>query len=885
LPRLLLIDGYSLLFRAFYALPPLRTSAGVMTNAVHGFLRMLLRVQSEEQPTHLAIAWDSAGPTFRHEQFADYKGTRRETPNDLEVQDPILREVLDALRLPQVELPRYEADDLLGTLARRGEDAGFAVLIVTGDHDALQLASDLVTVIVTERGISQTTRFTPAVVEQRMGIRPAQVPDYKGLRGDTSDNIPGVPGIGEKTARQLMQQFGSVDELLARVAEVEPPRIRDLLIVHASQARHSRFLATIDCAAPLAATLDELQVVEPNLERTFATLTHWEMHTLAGEFKPVASIGEPSVAETEWLREPAEVLRRLNNSTSCVALAFEQDGLSVTRVAGVIDDTAFCLTTHAPIADWLADQSAPKVVHDAKTALRALRATGHDLQGLVGDTAIMAHLLDSSKSHSLNDLARRYLGQPLTALPSATPPASSGSLDFGGATSGGDARPAQLIARARATRSAYFPLALDITKAGLDSTLRDVEQPLGRVLAEMEAAGMLVEVARLHVLGARLATEAARLEREVHELAGTSFNLNSPKQLQAVLFEQLKLPRGRKTKTGYSTDAGVLEKLAEQHEVVRKILDYRELTKLNSTFVAELIACADPVTQRVHTTLVPTGAATGRLASHSPNLLNIPIRTEWGKEIRRAFIAPPGQVLVCADYSQIELRVLAHLSRDANLLRAFEEGVDIHTRTAAQLYGIELEAVTAEMRRRAKVVNFGIAYGISGFGLSQQLGIEPGEGNRLIESYFATFPGVRDWIDATLTEARATGYVSTLLGRRRPVPDLTSPVFRVREAAERVAVNLPVQGTAADIIKMAMVRVTEELRRSELRARLLLQVHDELVFECPRAEVAALAKKTRQAMSHAIELGVPLTVDVEFGDNWMDLRPVDEGEVSTRQQV
>ncbi len=862
-PKVLLVDAYSLIFRAFYSTPPLTTKEGQPTNAVYGFLRMLLKLIRDEQPDYIVVAFDAIGPTFRHEEFEDYKGTRQETPNDLLSQFPIVQEVIDAFGITRSELRGYEADDIIGTLARRAESEGKQVLAVTGDHDMLQLVSDRVQVMVTERGLSQTTRYDPKTVEERYGFAPPLIPDYKGLRGDASDNIPGVPGIGEKTARELVKQFGSVENVLAHVAEVKPPRAKTALEQHADKATFSKRLATIVTDLPLEFEWKECARRELDTEKIRPVLEKYEFHSLLNQLAPRPAQVETVIKATEPRALASEIAQ------TGFALYVDATEDTIHGIAICAEESSATYINAGDIAELkaaLENAEIEKFTHDLKTTLRTLRRLGITLRGVTADTLLMSYLLNPARqNHPLLDIAREHITLELPQREQH--PAPTSLFDNEDAT-----RNTQYACAAASAIFRLVPvLRQRLEEAGELKLFEEIELPLPPILVDMEEAGMLLDVEYLRQLSEELGKEVDRIEGEIFELAGQEFNINSPKQLGAILFDKLGLPAGRKTKTGYSTDASVLEQLAEKHDIARKILAYREVAKLKSTYADGLLALVKPDTRRIHTTLVQTGTATGRLSSQEPNLQNIPIRTDIGQQFRRAFIAPPGHVLVCADYSQIELRILAHITQDPALVQAFQNDEDVHTRTAANVYNVAPEQVTAEQRRFAKMLNYAIAYGLSAFGLAQQLKITPQEAQAFIDAYFATFPGVRRYIDETLQTARAVGYVTTLLGRRRYIPDINVSNQATRQAAERAAINAPIQGSSADIMKLGMIRAYHALKqRPHLKTRMILQVHDELVLEVPEPETAEIAALARDAMNQAFELSVPLKVDVSVGTNWRD---------------
>lgn len=901
--KLLLIDGYALLFRAFYSSRPLSTLDGLPTGALYGFTRMVLNLLDSAQPDYVLVALDAEKPTFRHDNYADYKANRGAAPDELRAQTRTLRELLAGLSIPQYEHAGYEADDILGTLAVHGAERGLEVTIVTGDGDMLQLVNEHVAVMLTRRGVSDLECFTPETVLERYGFGPALIPDYKGLRGDSSDNIPGVPGIGEKTAMSLLAKFGGLESLYERLEEVTPPRIRELLATHKEAAFHSRELARIIVDLPVG---QEFEACRYSLDdpakraAAVATLQRFEFKSLvaryADEGSPIAQAEAAltpqsfdlrcaaSAAELRaWLEQRVAASRAKEDIATTALLWDEAAGLTLGA-----EETALNFSGDiGELRDWLEDAAALKIVHDAKTLLLALAGHGIALQGVVADTFLMGYLLEPARQqHPIAHLAEKYLRRTLhePALPEeekkskGKKKAAPASLfeeapEETCAPAGPSPQQLAIASAACAMQELYPALMAELRAIDEERLFTEMELPLVEVLARMEQCGMLLDVAQLRQLGELLNAEALRLQGEIWELSGEEFNIGSTRQLQTILFDKLGLARGRSIKTGHSTDVHTLEKLAEEHDIVRLILEYRATTKLKTTYVDALLGGMDPRTHRIHTNLNQTGAVSGRLSSSNPNLQNIPVRTEQGRLIRKAFIAPPGYVLLKADYSQIELRILAHITGDAPLVEAFQAGADVHARTAADIYQVPVEQVDSEMRRKAKMTNYAIAYGVSGFGLAKQLGTGSAkEAQEIINQYFTALPGVKQYIDDTMQFARNEGYVKTLLGRRRPLPDILSPRQQERAATERVAINHPIQGTAADAMKIAMLALADALRAERFTARMIMQVHDELVFEVREEEVPALtplvARLMREAPTQEIGLRVPLEVDVGAGSNW-----------------
>jgi len=916
--KLLLVDGYALLYRAFFSSPPLTTKDGQPTGALFGFSKMLFRLLDEARPEYALVALDASAPTFRHDSYAEYKANRAVAPDDLKIQTKLVRDLLDGLSIPRYERAGYEGDDVLGTLAALGVRSGADVTIVTGDGDALQLVSDQVQVLLTRRGVSDLQCFTPAAVRERFGFDPLLVPDYKGLRGDSSDNIPGVPGIGEKTAMSLISRFGALENLYEKLDEVTPPRIRDLLVQHREVAFQSRDLARIVVDLPLDIDFEACRyqayqdLDEERRAKAMTTIHTFEFKSLLGRYEagssgpgtnaPEAETPTEQVFELQQASDAVEVKQWLQAHCApqeSVALLLDAEQGAVLACG---EAALYLAGDIAQLREWIEDVDHPKIVHDAKAVKLALALRDLELRGVVADTMLMGYLLDPTRQHHPPALlATKYLNR---SLPTVEPvKASSGGKGKKAAKAAptslfadddepahqaeAEAAPEQqeheaarqrVLAATACVLCALRPvLRHELQRIGEAKLFDQIELPLVDVLVSMEQSGMLLDESQLHQLGQQLQADAERSEAEIWELAGEKFNIGSTRQLQVILFEKLGLAKGRAIKSGHSTDVHTLEKLAEKHDIVRKILEYRATTKLKSTYIDALLNGMDPQTHRIHTNLNQTGTVSGRLSSSDPNLQNVPIRTPQGRLIRKAFIAPPGHVLITADYSQIELRILAHITGDEPLVEAFKSGQDVHARTAADLFRVPVEAVDSEMRRKAKMTNYAIAYGVSGFGLAKQLGMESaGEAQQFINRYFEALPGVQGYINDTLQTARTQGYVETLMGRRRPLPEINSPRGPERAGAERTAINHPIQGTSADIMKLAMLAIDEEMRRAGLRARMTMQVHDELVFEVPDEEVPILSQLIERLMcevpGEALHLRVPLDVDVGSGPNWDDTK-------------
>ncbi|KEO82058.1 DNA polymerase I [Tumebacillus flagellatus] len=904
--KLILIDGNSITYRAFFALPPLSNSKGQFTNAAFGFTQMLLRLLQDEKPTHLVVAFDKGKANFRHEVFSEYKGTREKTPGELREQFPIVREILQSFDIPYVEIDGYEADDIIGTLTKQAEAEGYDSLVVTGDKDLLQIVSDHVTTMLTRKGITETEKYGIPQVHERYGLTPQQIIDLKGLMGDTSDNIPGIPGVGEKTALKLLAQYPSVEEVLAHADEAPGKKLQEKLKEHADSALLSKKLATILREAPLGdvdlesyafsgydagKVRDKFKALEFKslLDRLPAGGAESESDEPAVQAQPLVEaevITEERVGQV--LAElPSEVGVWLDLTGNYQlgdlhGIAFatkekawylplaEADGAG-TSVEPSTDRTGEVRSIiPTAVRDFLANTDKQLVFFDLKAALVALRSHGVELNCKAFCTLLGSYLLNPSDgAPDLYDIIDRHVGWKLSALPTGT------------AKKKIEVSTADRAAHAGAAAAANALMQDRLVEALRDKELlplyQDLELPLTYVLAGMEAVGVRIDTDELRAIGDDLKQRIELLQAEIWELAGEEFNLNSPKQLGEILFEKLGLKGSKKTKTGYSTAADVLEKLAPFSPVVAKILEFRHLGKLNSTYVEGLLNAARQQGEshyRVHTQFNQALTATGRLSSTEPNLQNIPIRTEEGRRLRHVFVpSKPGWKILAADYSQIELRILADIAGDENMIDAFVKDMDIHTRTASDVFEVAPEEVDANMRRAAKAVNFGIVYGISDFGLSQNLNISRKDAGQFIENYFAKFSGVKRWMDEIVEQARQDGYVKTKLGRIRQLPDINASNFNVRSFAERTAMNTPIQGTAADIIKKAMVSVDEALKREQLSATMLLQVHDELIFEVPEEEIEALSALVRREMESVLpDLKVPLKADLNVGDTWYEAK-------------
>ncbi len=960
----------------------LTTSAGQPTNAVFSFTMMLLTLLTEQKPDVILCAWDAPAKTFRHEAFKEYKGTRKATPAELVEQGPLAREMVAAFSIPTVEIPGFEADDAIGTLAKKGLELGYEVLIVTGDLDALQLVEPGVRVMTTVKGVTDTVIYDDAAVEKRYGLRPGQLADYRALKGDTSDNIPGVPGVGEKTATQLLQKYENVENLMHHMDEITPAKLQAALVGGTDQMVLSKKLAVIIRDVPLEGVdlpaLDSTPHV-PDWAKVRALFERLEFRTMlkriptepaesesgngsspdvsasrlrqrepgegggldieAEDYDPFADNGEDTsgpavVAAPEMptdyrdadMPETLAEMEKAARSAYRIGLRLHtNDGILDSDLLGISiavgDRTVFyrsvsektpvgvsaeenkpapsaptaaaetsslfdepapdpvaaagALAETVDIPDLLKklleDNSVAKVTHEAKNDIAVLARCGVSLRGIKFDTELASYLLNAGRRSGfpLHEIASDYANREITLLDKKERKGMEPETVL-------THEKQQALVEADALLAIQAVQEPRLAADGLLTLLETLELPVAPILAEMELAGLYVDVPVLNRIAREMQGKIEILEKQIFEAAGTEFSIGSPKQLQEVLFEKLKLPTSKKTKTGYSTGADVLEELAADYPIVSLILSHRELSKLKSTYAEAMPALVRPDTHRLHTSLNQTVAATGRLSSSNPNLQNIPVRTEIGREIRRAFIASPGNILVSADYSQIELRLFAHVSKDPELVAAFSSGEDIHKYTASRIYSVPVDEVTSDMRRASKTVNYAVIYGISEFALGRRLGISMKAAKELKTSYFERFPGVRRYLDETVAFAKEHGYVQTLFGRRRYIPDINSRVYQFRQAAERAAANMPIQGSSADIMKVAMIHTYEMLKKEKFRAKMLLQVHDELLFEAPAEEVQPLAGKVYEAMSGAYPLEVTLDVEVKTGKTWADVTPVED---------
>ncbi len=900
-PRLVLIDGHALVHRAYHALPPLTVSkSGEMVNAVYGFASMLLKAIGELKPSHYAIAFDKAAPTFRHKLFDRYKAQRPKTPEELVNQLGRVRELVEAFHIPVFELENYEADDVLGTLSRQAQDKGIETIIVSGDADTMQLVSPKVRVLYPKpRGsFSDTTLYDEAAVSQKYGVGPEQISDLKALMGDSSDNIPGVPGIGGVTAAKLIKEFGSFEEIYTHIEEVTPPKIQALLKEHEAQARQSKELTTIVTQTDVTLNLDDCRVSHYDRSRVTELFRELEFYSLLPKLAALDGLtsenqteAKPSEGAYHIINTDSaldEVINRLSQArafsldletTSLDAMSAQIVGISLSTAP---DEACYIPLGHVSLSQieqlpqelvlnrlkpLFEDEKLAKFTHNGKYDLVILAEHGVKVKNLVFDTMLAAYLLNE-KSLSLKNLAFTKLGIEMTSI---TDLIGSGAKQISFSQVEVEKAAPYAAADADITLKLKGLLEGELKRQRLWQLFAEVEMPLLPVLVSLERNGVALDKELLRRMSQRLGEQLMQLETGIYNNVGHQFNINSPQQLSSVLFEELGLKPTKKTKGGYSTGAAILEELRGAHPVIELIIEYRQQAKLKSTYTDTLLGLVNPKTSRLHTSFNQTRTATGRLSSSDPNLQNIPVRGEMGKEIRQAFIAAPGSRLLAGDYSQIDLRALAHLSRDENLLGAFKQDEDIHTSTAVQIFGIDASKVTPDMRRTAKTINFGVIYGMSEYGLEQATELSREEAAQFITAYFEKYPGVKNYLEATKNQARDLGYVETILGRRRYIPEINSSNRQVKEAAERMAINMPVQGTSADIIKLAMIDLYHQMEKLNLESKMLLQIHDELIFEVPEGEMEIMQKLVPEVMSRALTLSVPLKVDIKIGRNWGEM--------------
>ncbi len=908
--KLVIFDGNALLHRAYHALPPLTTSDGKLVNAAYGFTTIFLKVLKELKPVYVAVTFDRPEPTFRHEVFADYKAQREKKPQELYDQIDIIKDIVKAFGVPIFETKGYEADDIIGTITQQTSKLGIESLVVTGDLDALQLVDDYTSVYTLRKGLADTVTYNPAAVYERYGLKPEQLVEYRALKGDPSDNIPGVKGIGEKTAAELIKKFHSIDGLYTSLkkndtqAKKLPPRLRELLLASEKEAGLARKLSVIVRNVPIKFSPQDCRLKDFDLPRIAELFHALEFKSLLGRLPELGAklnlsprtnlvtTNKSSTIKGNYqlivtTDEVASLVRKLAKA-KVMAVDTETSGLDAQQAElvgislSVKTGEAYYLpaavtksSAGKSLAKILADGAIKKVAHNAKFDMHILNHAGLKLEGVEFDTLVAAYLLQSGeRGLDLKSLVYQELGvqmTPITALIGERGKKQKSMSELA---------PAEI--KDYASADADYTLRLkdklepELVKQGLIKLFTEVEMPLVAVLADMEAAGVKIDTSYLEKLAKKMQQDISGLEKLIYQQAGTEFNVSSPKQLKEILFHKLKIPTDglRHTKTGISTAASELEKMRGLHPIIEHLFQYRELTKLLSTYVEALPELVNPETGRVHSSFNQTVAATGRLSSSDPNLQNIPIRGEWGGIIRRGFIAEPGNVLMSADYSQIDLRMAAHLSGDKRMLEVFTKGMDVHAATASFIFGVSQDKVTPDQRRTAKEVNFGILYGMGAYGLAERTGLSHNESRQFIDRYFKGFARLKEWLEEVKDEARTTGEVRTLLGRKRKLPEINSGVAQVRSAAERVAINLPVQGTAADLMKVAMIKIHNKLSDISPRTKMIMQVHDELVFEVPKNDTTKVAKMVKNEMEAAIKLKVPVVAEVKQGANWSEMEKI-----------
>jgi len=892
-PLLLLFDGNALVHRAFHALPPLtQPKTGELVNAVYGFASTLLKVFADFRPTHWAVAFDRPAPTFRHEMFGEYKAQRPATPEELKSQIKKVHQLVEAFHIPVFEIDGFEADDVLGTLSKQADEQGIETIIVTGDNDMLQAVLPRVKALAPRRTFTDTVLYNEEAVEQKYGIKPEQLPDLKALAGDVSDNIPGLPGVGEKTATKLLQQYGSLQGIYDHIEDITPSKLQDTLREYRAQSFQSKELATIVKDVPLKLDLKTCQVSHYDRNEVARLFQELEFINLLPRLPQMkAESSQPSAVKCHMVNTETALEQLIGELEAAQGLAIEiettAEKAAMADLVGIAISPARGKAFYMPLGHQGLNQppqlpltqvtirlkpifenaSIGKIVYNGKNVMAVLAGCGVQLENLNFDPMLAAYLL-GEKSLGLKALAFNKLGIEIATPAGLTGPGKKqSSLSLLDANQIAD----YACASVDIVWSLKESLETELRTQGLWQLFTEVEMALVPVLVAMERDGILLDTDLLREMSLEQGQELLRLEKEIYGSVGHQFNINSPQQLGKVLFEELRLPQSRRTKTGYSTEASVMEALRDTHPIIELILKYRQLSKLKSTYVDALPALINRKTGRVHTNFNQTGTATGRLSSSDPNLQNIPIRTEMGNKIRKAIIAPTGTYLLSADYSQIDLRVLAHLSQDPGLIAAFAQDEDIHATTASKIFGIPRNEVTPEMRRNAKTVNFGVIYGMSDYGLEQATNLSREEASQFIALYFEKYPRVKEYLEATKEQARKLGYVQTVLGRRRFLPEINSANRMVREAAERMAINAPVQGSSADIIKIAMINLYREMERRNLKSKMLLQIHDELLFEVPEKEVEEMKSLVTDIMSRAVELCVPVKIDIKLGRNWGEM--------------
>ena len=886
--KIMIIDGSSLLHRAFYALPLLTTKSGLYTNGVYGFLTMFYKITEQYEPDYIGVAFDKKGPTFRHKKYVEYKGTRQSTPSELSQQFPMIKEILSYMNIPTLEMQEYEADDIAGTLAKIGENEALEVILVTGDKDYLQLTTDKTKVLLTKKGITEIEAYDRNRIKEEYGIEPKQFIDLKGLMGDKSDNIPGVPGIGEKTGLKLIKEYGSIQSIYENIDKISGKKLKENLIENENLAYISRTLGEIITNVPLNMELEDFKATTPEWIKLKNIYEELEFKSLLNKIPSEFKEKTQKVKFDYSCRElkPSEFGELVNDIKTeekfCFKFIINNLNYIENEIIGIGIKTPRGMTNYIDLLQYtdeftnyfkeiFENSQIAKIGHDLKVDIVQLFRLNIALKNFTFDSMIAQYLLNPSQAnYSINNLSEEYFDVY-----------GIQSEDVFGKGKG--LKKARDLDKEDVMKYLSFifesvfklePIMMEkIIEQRMENLYTEVELPLAEVLANMEFIGFKIDTNELKILGKEYDEEIDSLTKEIYELAGSTFNINSPKQIGEILFEKLMLPVIKKTKTGYSTDVEVMEKLKDQHPIVEKILRYRQIVKLKSTYIDGLLSLINSKTNRIHSSFNQTIASTGRISSTEPNLQNIPIRTEDGRKIRKAFIAEsPNFRLLDGDYSQIELRVLAHISNDPKMKDAFVSGEDIHRKTASEVFHVEKEDVTSDLRYRAKAVNFGIVYGISDFGLSRDLNIPRKEAKEYIENYFKNFQMVKKYMEDIVSEGKKNGYVETILHRRRYIPELNSKNYNVRSFGERIALNTPIQGSAADIIKMSMVRVYNDLRDRNLRSRLILTVHDELILEVHKDEIDEVNKLVKNIMENAISLTIPLKVDFKIGDSWYDTK-------------
>ncbi|WP_085991717.1 DNA polymerase I [Oceanobacillus senegalensis] len=875
--KMVLIDGNSVIYRAFFALPLLNNDKGVYTNAVYGFTTMLLKILEDEKPTHLLVAFDAGKTTFRHNTYKEYKGGRQKTPSELSEQFPVLKELLDAFKIQHYQLEQYEADDIIGTLSLQGKEKDYDVTVISGDKDMLQLVSEKVTVSVTKKGISEVEKYTPEYLINKMEVTPEQIIDLKALMGDKSDNIPGVPGVGEKTAVKLLKQFPTLEEVYEHVDEVSGKKLKEKLSTHKEDAFMSKELVTINRNSPVEITIEDIVYEGFEQAKVSAMFKDLGFLSLLNRISGDFDVEEESKdLEEVHFQKVDDITSDMLTDGAALVVEMLGDNYHKEEVLGfglVNDKNKYFIPTKVALESdtfkqWAEDSKKTKNVFDAKKTLVSLLRYGIHMRGIIFDMLLASYLINPSENnHDIPAIANRMgktnvlFDEEIYGKGAKQKIPEDSVLEE------------HIIRKTIILHELYNQMVDRLKENEQYQLLIDLEMPLALILGEMEHLGVLVDIDRIKEMGDDLTNRLQTLEKEVYDLAGEEFNLNSPKQLGPILFEKLELPVIKKTKTGYSTAADVLEQLKDKHEIIPKLLLYRQLGKLQSTYIEGLLKVVHTDSSKVHTRYNQALTQTGRLSSIDPNLQNIPIRLEEGRKIRRAFVpSKKDWIMFAADYSQIELRVLAHIANDDKLMQAFKDNLDIHTQTAMDVFHVQKEEVTSNMRRQAKAVNFGIVYGISDYGLSQNLGITRKEAKQFIERYFDIYTGVKNYMEEIVQEAKRNGYVTTIMNRRRYLPEITSRNFNLRSFAERTAMNSPIQGSAADIIKKAMIDLHEKLKEEKMQARMLLQVHDELILEAPKEELDKLKEIVPEMMENTVELNVPLKVDYAYGESWYDAK-------------